>query len=252
MARATRCTRPRSSSSCCRMRSSPSRSSRPCCRRCPSVGAIATPTGSATSSRAGLRDTVVVIVPAAFGFLVLAGPIVALLLEYGAATRPTPGSSRARCRRFAIGLPFFSAFQLLTRTFYATQDSRTPALVNVGGGVVNVAVDVVLVRRDRMGRAGARARPCGVATCSPPSSGSCCFAAKLGSLDGRRVGRTIGRAVPAAARQRAAAGSWPRASPRSATPTVLWRLVQVGSAVAAGVLVFVAAALMSGSRRPMR
>jgi putative peptidoglycan lipid II flippase len=26
---------------------------------------------------------------------------------------------------FAVGLPFFSAFQLLTRTFYATQDART-------------------------------------------------------------------------------------------------------------------------------
>ena len=49
-------------------------------------------------------------------------------------------------RGFAVGLPFFSAFQLITRTFYATQDSRTPAIVNIGAAIVTVAVDVALVR----------------------------------------------------------------------------------------------------------
>ena len=46
----------------------------------------------------GLRDTVVVIVPAAFAFLVLAGPIVSLLLEYGAAT---PADARLIARTTA-------------------------------------------------------------------------------------------------------------------------------------------------------
>jgi putative peptidoglycan lipid II flippase len=70
---------------------------------------------------------------------------------------------------------------------------------------------------------------------------------KLGSLDGRRVGRTIGRAVPAAAASALAA--WLVAvgvAEVGDTNLVLWRLVQVGLAVAAGVGTYLAAALMSG------
>ena len=194
----------------------------------------------------GLRDTVVVIVPAAFAFLVLAGPIVSLLLEYGAAT---PADARLIARTlqgFAIGLPFFSAFQLITRTFYATQDSRTPALVNVGAAIVTVAVDVVLVRAigwDVPGLALGHAASYVVAT----AAGLVLLRSKLGSLDGRRVGRTIGRAVPAAAASALAA--WLVAvgvAEVGDTNLVLWRLVQVGLAVATGVGTYLAAALMSG------
>ena len=44
-------------------------------------------------------------------------------------------------RFFAIGLFPFSAFQLLLRAFYAQQDSRTPALVNVAAVAVNTALN---------------------------------------------------------------------------------------------------------------
>ena len=40
-------------------------------------------------------------------------------------------AARSDARGVRRGLPFFSAFQLLTRTFYATQDTRTPALANI-------------------------------------------------------------------------------------------------------------------------
>ena len=100
---------------------------------------------------------------------------------------------------FAVGLPFFSAFQLITRTFYATQDSRTPALVNIGAAIVTVVGRRRARARDRMGharrsRSGTRCR-----TRSRPPSGLALLRPKLGSLDGRRVGGTIARAVPAAA-----------------------------------------------------
>ena len=70
---------------------------------------------------------------------------------------------------------------------------------------------------------------------------------KLGSLDGRRVGRTIARAVPAAAVT--ALVAWLVAAGVAEvvdTDLVVWRLVQVGLAVAAGVGIYLAAALMSG------
>ena len=112
--------------------------------------------------------------------LALAQPIMSLLLEYGAVHAvPTPSDRRARCRAFAVGLPFFSAFQLLTRTFYATQDSRTPALVNIGAAIVTVAVDV-----DAGGAVGwaSPAWPSATppSTSSRPPSGSSCSARSSG------------------------------------------------------------------------
>ena len=44
-----------------------------------------------------------------------------------------------------MGLPFFSVFQLLTRTFYSMQDTRTPAIVNVGAAVVNVGANLLFL-----------------------------------------------------------------------------------------------------------
>jgi putative peptidoglycan lipid II flippase len=77
-------------------------------------------------------------VPAALGYLALAPPITRLVLQHGEFTAESAALTARVLQAFALGLPFFSAFQLFTRTFYAMQDSRTPALVNVAAAVVNV------------------------------------------------------------------------------------------------------------------
>jgi len=46
---------------------------------------------------------------------------------------------------FAIGLFFFSTFQLLLRAFYSMQDTRTPALINIGALAVNVGANLLFV-----------------------------------------------------------------------------------------------------------
>ncbi len=89
----------------------------------------------------GIRDTLVVIVPAALGYIALAFPIVRLLLQHGRAQPGDIADIARTLQAFAVGLPFFSAFQLLTRTFYSMQDTRTPALVNVAAAIVNVAAN---------------------------------------------------------------------------------------------------------------
>ena len=194
----------------------------------------------------GLRDTIVVIVPASFAFIVLAEPIVSLLLEYGW-VRPADVPVIARTLQgFAIGLPFFSAFQLITRTFYATQDSRTPALVNVGAAIVTIVVDLVLVRSvgwDVPALALGHAASYVFATLV----GLILLRSRIGSLDARRIGRTIARAVPAAAVT--ATVAWLVAAGTASlvdAQLVIWRVVQVGLAVAAGIGVYLASALMLG------
>ncbi len=194
----------------------------------------------------GLRDTIVVIVPASFAFIALAEPIVSLLLEYGWVQEEDVPLIARTLQGFAVGLPFFSAFQLITRTFYATQDSRTPALVNIGAAIVTVAVDVALVRTvgwDVPALALGHAVSYAFAT----AVGLALLRPKLGSLDGRRVSGTIARAVPAAA---VTAGiAWLVATGLGSTvdtQLVVGRLVQVGLAVAAGIGVYLLTALMLG------
>lgn len=92
----------------------------------------------------GLRLAAVVLVPAAVAFVVL-GPLVGTVVfnhgRVGVADARQIGLVLAA---FAVGLVPFSAFQLHLRAFYALQDTRTPALVNIAVNAVMVAVDLVL------------------------------------------------------------------------------------------------------------
>ena len=200
--------------------------------------------GVVTLLSRGVRDTIVVIVPAAVAYVVIAGPIVALLLEYGNAGQPDADLIARTLRGFAVGLPFFAVFQLITRTFYATQDSRTPALVNVGAAMVTISVDVVLVSELgwdvpalALGHAASYlfATVVGLGMLRP----------RLGSLDGARIWGTIGRVVPAAIVM--GGGAWLAATGVGEvvdTQAVLGRVLQVGAATAVGLAIYLAAALM--------
>jgi putative peptidoglycan lipid II flippase len=186
----------------------------------------------------GIRDTEIVMLPAAAGMLVLAGPIVALFASYGVMD---PGDTELLGRTlaaFAVGLPFFSAFQLLTRTFYATQDARTPALVNVAVAGVNLAVDAWLAFGLDLGLRGL-ALGYGASYLAGTLILSVALRGRLAGLDGRRVVDTLVRTL--AASVLTALAAWGTAEAVAATLSLdrpLVRLVQVVLAVAAGVLAF--------------
>jgi putative peptidoglycan lipid II flippase len=92
----------------------------------------------------GLRSTAFIVVPAALGYIALAGPIAYVTLRHGA-TKAAQAYDVARVLvAFVAGLPFFSAFQLLLRAFYGMQDTRTPAVINVIATGVAVVLDFVL------------------------------------------------------------------------------------------------------------
>jgi putative peptidoglycan lipid II flippase len=194
----------------------------------------------------GVRDTVVVIVPAALGYLALAVPIVSLLLQHGRADAADAENIAHTLQAFAVGLPFFSAFQLLTRTFYAMQDTRTPALVNVAAAVVNIAANLLYLSFDW-----------GVPGLALGHATSYAFATlvslvvirkRLGRIDGARIASTLVRVIPAGL---LAAGAGFLASRGvshvfdGATGTLV-RLLEVSAGVVVGVLVFAMSALIVG------
>jgi putative peptidoglycan lipid II flippase len=192
----------------------------------------------------GIRDTAVAMLPAASGLIVLAGPIVALLASYGAVQGTETVLLADTLAAFAVGLPFFSAFQLQTRTFYATGDSRTPALVNIVVAVVDLVVAVTLAFVLDLGVPGLA-----LGHAASYAAGavilSVLLGRRLGSLDGPRVRRTVWRAAAAAIMSAAAA--WATAWAIAELLPVdrfSGRLIQVAGAIVAGVLAFGAASFM--------
>jgi putative peptidoglycan lipid II flippase len=190
----------------------------------------------------GLRATAAVLIPAALGYLVLARPIVRLLLEHGVAG-PESGDLVAEVLvLFALGLFPFSAFQLLLRSSYAMQDTRTPALVNIAATALNVAVNLLFVL----------VLDLGVRGLALGHAASYVFAAivlflrvraRAGRLTGLRIGSSVGRSLVAGLATAAAAwlvaegiGRW------LGTSTLGAQAVQVLSAVGVGLAVFIASA----------
>ena len=92
----------------------------------------------------GLRGIVYLIAPAAVGYLVVADPITRLVLARGVADARDAAAVASVLEAFAIGLVFFSIFQLLTRCFFALGDTRTPTALNAVGVAVNMIVNVPL------------------------------------------------------------------------------------------------------------
>ena len=192
----------------------------------------------------GIRDTEVVMIPAAVGYAVLAQPIAALFVSYGAVHGVDTVLFGKTLAAFAVGLPFFSAFQLLTRSYYATHDSRTPALANIAVAVVNLAVDLWLAFGLDLGVPGLAL---GYAASYAAGTAILSFllSRKLDGADGRRVASTVARTLGAAACTGAAA--WATSTALGSVLDVqrpLMRLLQVGLAVLAGVLAFAAGALI--------
>ena len=145
----------------------------------------------------GLRDTAVIILPAALGLIALALPISRLIFQHVNSGDADAEMIARVLAAFAVGLPVFSAFQLLTRTFYAMQDTRTPALVNVGAAVVNIGADLLFMVVLGWGVPGlalgwAVSYGFGTAVMLIIARG------RLHGLDGRRVGTTLAKSFPAA------------------------------------------------------
>lgn len=92
----------------------------------------------------GLRLSSVLLVPAALGLAALADPVASAAFQHGASDVQGTRLIADTLAVFAVGLPAFSAYQLLLRAFYAQQDSRTPTLINMVVNVINVGTDVAL------------------------------------------------------------------------------------------------------------
>jgi putative peptidoglycan lipid II flippase len=104
----------------------------------------ADPDGFRENLSFGLRTTAFVAVPASVALVVLAEPIVGLLYEHGNFTREDTAEVAALLTAYAVGLLGYAASFVLARSFYSRQNSKTPALLNLGLLALYVALAYVL------------------------------------------------------------------------------------------------------------
>lgn len=94
----------------------------------------------------GLSLMLMLNVPATLGLLVLSTPIVALLFERRAFTPADTIATAGALQLYAVGLVGYSIVKILSPTFYALDDSRTPVTVSVVTVLANVVLNLALVR----------------------------------------------------------------------------------------------------------
>jgi putative peptidoglycan lipid II flippase len=192
----------------------------------------------------GLRTTAVIVLPAAAGYLALAVPIAIVVLRHGQTTLAAATLDGRTLQAFSLGLVFFAVFQLLSRAFYAMQDTRTPALINIVAASVNIGADLLFTKRFGWGVQGLAL---GHATSYIFSTAACLVILhkRLSGLDGGRIGRTLVRVVPLAALTGVVAwGSTHLLGGAIGAGTFAERLIGVGTGIAAGLLVFLGGSLI--------
>ncbi|HUQ89827.1 MAG TPA: murein biosynthesis integral membrane protein MurJ [Vicinamibacterales bacterium] len=84
--------------------------------------------------------------PATIGLIVLARPIVSVIFERGHFTAADTLATAAALQLYAIGLLGYSVVRIISPTFYALGRSRVPVIVSAVSVIVNVALNLTLVR----------------------------------------------------------------------------------------------------------
>lgn len=93
----------------------------------------------------GLRLNGLLTLPAAAGMLALAGPIVRLVYQRGAFDFQSSAMTTAALSFYLLGLFALGGFTILSRAFYALQDTRTPVLISLLSVAANLALGLLLV-----------------------------------------------------------------------------------------------------------
>lgn len=193
--------------------------------------------------QSSLRLAFFLTLPAIVGLIVFRLPILHVLFERGAFTRPVTTLTAEILVGYTVGLTFYVGNRILAPAFYAMHDTRTPVLTGMVTVAVNIAASILLMRP--LGATG-------LALATAVASGCnflllfACLRQRIGLLGGRRMlwaaARVALACVPMAAWGILAQWRWDvLAAPR----------VMQGAAVLCGELL-IAAAIFAASAAALR
>ncbi len=93
-----------------------------------------------------LRSILFMSIPSSVGLIVLGLPIIQVLLQHGYYTLNDANSTAVPLAFFSVGLGGLAAVEILTRSFYAMRDTKTPVIVSVAQFAFKIALSVILVQ----------------------------------------------------------------------------------------------------------
>ena len=98
-----------------------------------------------------LRTILFMSIPASVGLIVLGLPIIQVLLQHGAFGLASATATSVPLAFFAFGLAGLAAVEILTRSFYAFRDSKTPVLVSIAQFVLKILLSLLLLNLVKWG-----------------------------------------------------------------------------------------------------
>jgi putative peptidoglycan lipid II flippase len=149
-----------------------------------------------TTLSATVRLVLLLTIPAAVWLAVTGQPVIALLYEHGRFGPTDTVQTTHALVMYCVGLPAFAAVGVLTRTFYALGDTRTPVRASFIAVAVNLALNLLLMRPlAHQGLALATS----VTSIANLLQLAWALRARLGGIDGARIRATALRVLIASA-----------------------------------------------------
>lgn len=90
-----------------------------------------------------MKLTMLIVVPAAAGLIMLSGPLIATLFYGGIYDQHAVGMTMLALRAYALGLIGFSFVKILVPAFFAREDTRTPVRIGLVALGVNLLLSIV-------------------------------------------------------------------------------------------------------------
>ena len=92
-----------------------------------------------------LRWVMVIGAPAMLGLILLAGPMLTTLFQYGAFQDHDVTMASRSLMAYTVGLLGYILIKILAPGFYARQDTRTPVRIGIIAMVANIVLNIILV-----------------------------------------------------------------------------------------------------------
>lgn len=189
-----------------------------------------------------VRTIIFITLPAAFGLIALRVPVVRVLFQQGKFTEQDTEATAYALLFYCIGLIAYSAIQLLNRVFYSLQDTRTPVMVGIFTIVINIVLNFALIKP--LGHGGL-ALAYSLAGYVNMLGLLYILRKKIGSIDGHKMIVSFMKTlVISGVMGLAAYYTSVLAASMVDTGTKLGQIIQVGTGVATGTIVFVILALI--------
>jgi len=138
----------------------------------------------------GLRMLWFIVFPLSMGLMVLGQPIIRLLFEWGAFNATATEMTAVALLCYSVGIFAHAANALLVRVYYSRQDMRTPVKLGLLAVGLNIALNLILVRRLAHGGLALASSVAATANCFLLAY---CLRRRLGHLDGRRILRSAAK-----------------------------------------------------------